>query len=130
MFDPVAHSQAGLPHLLAYLVQQYRAHVQQINITRQAQGQPLADPEATLRAAQPVMEFFTQFLTHHRPLQVFPIDMNYGVLLDNNDRIALCPGVTDIQGTMQDSGAISLSDGRSQPGQDGVVQVNDQRHIQ
>lgn len=122
VFDPVVHSQAGLPHLIAYLVGQFRAHVQRTNQEIPKEEERIAGEELIERA-QPLLDFFEQFLTQNRPVEIFPIDMNYGVVLDNNDRIALCPGITDIQGTMQDSGAVAISDGRSQPGQEGVVQM-------
>ncbi len=123
MFNPVAHSQAGMPHLIDYLKTQYRAHIQWMNETRAQQGQALGDPEATIRAAQPVLDFFESFLNTHRPIQIFPIDMNYGIVLDNNDRVALCPGAKNIQGSMQDSGAISITENLTHPGQDGVVGI-------
>jgi hypothetical protein len=119
MFDSIAHTQAGLPHLLSYLQQQYRQYVRRVNQEQNLQ----INPELAISSARTLLDFCEQFLTIHRPVQVFPVDMNYGVVLDNNDRVAICPGVADIRGTMQDSGAVSISSGRSQPGQAGQAGV-------
>ena len=124
MFSSVAHTQAGMPHLMAMLLEEYRDYVATANLTRQQQGQQEVDPSESIRAAQPLLDFFENYLKVHRPVQTFPIDMNVGVMFSNNQRCCISPGVYGIQGSMQDSGAVAISDGRSQSGQDGSVPVN------
>jgi hypothetical protein len=125
LFDARSHTQGGCPHLMELLVAEYREYFQQVNATRKQQDQRPLDPELTIRAARPLLDFFEKYLETYRPVQVFPIDMNYGLVLSNNKRVAVAPGAPNVQGTMQDSGSISVTRGISQPGQDGVVQVND-----
>lgn len=127
LFNPETHTQGGLPHLVEFLVAEYRQLLRQANETRQAQGQALLDPEAVLKSAKPLLDFFKAYLKTNRPVQVFALDANYGVILSNNARVAIAPGTPLIQGTMQDSGAVQVSQGMTQPGQDGVVPVNNYR---
>jgi hypothetical protein len=130
MFNSVAHTQAGMPHITAHLLAEYREWVNQANLTRQGQGQTPVDPEEQIRAAQPLLDFFENYLKVNRPVQNFPVDMNVGMMLSNNKRICISPGIEGIQGSMQeDSGAIGITDGQSQPGQEGVIEVNDQRRV-
>ena len=121
LFDPILHSQGGCPHLIQHLLVEYRGYIGRANQVRAEQEQRLLDPEAAIRAARPLLDFFESYLRTHRPVQVFPIDMNYGVVLSNNARVAVSPGTPEVQGTMQDSGAIQVSHGMTQPGQEGVV---------
>jgi len=118
LFDSVALTQGNLPHLIELLVQQYRAYIGRENEKRAAMTparEPL-DPEPTIQQAGPLLNFFRAYLTEHRPAEVFALDANYGLMLTNSMRCAISPGTPTIKGSMQDSGAVSISHGRSQPG--------------
>ncbi len=125
LFNPETHTQGGLPHLVDFLVAEYRRTIQEANERRAAARKDLLDPEAALRSARPLLDFFKAYLRMHRPIQAFPIDTNYGIVLSNNAHLAISPGMPHFQGTMQDSGAVHVSRGATQPGQEGVVPVHD-----
>lgn len=38
-----------------------------------------------------------EYLTKHRPSEVFAVDNNYGILLTNGQRIKLCPDVSAVR---------------------------------
>lgn len=122
-FAPATTQSLSLPSLLQHLVAEYREYIRRANETRARQEQKLLDPEATLRAAKPLLDFFESYLNTYRPVQAFPVDANYGLLLSNGMRCMVSPGVVDVRGTMQDSGAIQVSQGISNPGQEGVIPV-------
>jgi len=121
MFDPVNHTQGGYPHLIQHMTNKYRAQGELVNAERAKQGMEPIDCELAIQAAKPLLDFFEQYLRICRPVGMFPIDMNYGITLSDNSRVAVCPGTGDIQGTMQDSGAVQVYDGKTQLGQEGVI---------
>jgi len=122
LFNPETHSQGGMPNLLQFLVAEYLAYMGQANKDRAEQGQEPLDAQKTVQKAKPLLAFFEAYLRTNRPVNVFPIDMNYGVQLSNHKRFAVSPGVVeDFRGSMQNSGAVEVTHGRSQPGISGVT---------
>jgi hypothetical protein len=114
-FNSVAQTQSGLPHLLDLLRQEYRRYITD-------HGGQEADAARTLRSAEPFLAFCEEYLRENRPVQSFPIDMNYGLLLSNNVRCAVSPGVEELKGTMQESFTVPVNQGMSsQQGQEGVA---------
>lgn len=64
--------------------------------------------------------FATDYLNQHRVVELFYADTgNIGLCLSNNVRVTTT--TNGPAGTMQPSGAIGISSGVSQPGQNGVV---------
>lgn len=124
LFNPLVHTQGEMPHLVELLVAEYREHIRRHN-GQLPVGQAPLDAEKTIRLARPLLNFFEAYLNTYRPVQAFPVDMNYGLVLSNSQRCAVSPGTAQLQGTMQNSGSIGVTQGVSNPGQDGVVQVND-----
>lgn len=121
MFDSTAHTQGGLPHLVQHLWDAYGAHLEEKIKERAATGQATVDL-ATAKKRAPATDFATwasDYLKENRVVESFFVDANHGVRLANNAMVAICPGV-EIRGTMQESGAIQVTEGRSQPHQQGV----------
>lgn len=113
-FNSVMQTQGGLPHLLELLKQEYRKHMAAVNQKREAQHQECLAIEKTIDAAAPFLRFCEKYLVENRPVQVFPVDMNYGLVLANSLRCVVSPGVADIRGTMQNSNVVAISTGMQQ----------------
>lgn len=122
MFDSAAHTQGGLPHIMQYLWDAYCLHLKEELEKRQAAGKMTVDlPTAKQKApATDFARWATEHLAENRVAESFFIDANHGIRLSNNSMVAICPGV-EIRGTMQDSNAIQVTEGRSQPHQEGVT---------
>lgn len=68
------------------------------------------------------VEFARKYLDEHRTIETWPADSNLGIRLSNNVRLILHPGTgVESTGAMQDSGAVQITEGQSQPGQEGVI---------
>lgn len=113
-FNSVAQTQGGMPALLELLQEEYRKYMGQVNAKRLEQGKPTLDAEATLSAARPFLKFCQKYLTENRPVQTFAIDSNYGLVLSNNLRCAVSPGVATLKGTMQETHSVAVSVGLGQ----------------
>ena len=113
MFDSVVHTQGEMLSLLDLLKSEYQKYMEGVNRTRSSQDKPPLDAVATLRAATPFLRFCEKYLMRNRPGEVFPIDMNYGVVLSNSQRFAISPGAAEMQGSMQDSPTVAISTGRN-----------------
>lgn len=123
LFDGHAYTTGGgLPHLMELLRSEYRRYLQGEIDRRQRLGQrTISLQEAMTKAPfDNFYNFCVQYLTHNRPVENFFVDMNHGLKLSNNARVVVCPG-TAVQGTMQDSGAVGVTQGLSQPGMGGVL---------
>ena len=121
LFDSQMHTQGGLNHLMQHLWDQYKLHLQEQIEARQKAGKPTVDVETAAKKA-PATNFATwatEYLKEFRVTESFFIDGNLGIRLANNVCVAVSPGV-EIRGTMQESGAIQVTEGRSQPGNNGV----------
>lgn len=119
-----AHVQGGAPHLLEYLRDKY---VEVLNerislLHQQGKKTSFSSGDAVVRSGvfRDFYAFACEFLAEHRVVENFFVDANHGLVLSNNDRVVICPSV-DIAGTMQDSGAIAVTQGRSQQGNEGVI---------
>lgn len=122
LFDSAAHTQGGLPHLMQHLWDAYCAHLaEEIEKRREAGKAVVTLAEAKQRApATGFATWATKYLADNRVAESFFIDANHGVRLANNAMVAICPGV-EIRGTMQEAGAVQVTEGRSQPHQHGIV---------
>ncbi len=121
LFDEIKHTQAGMPHLLQYLWNRYVLHLQEEISKRQEAKQPTVTIQEALKRA-PAISFVTwasDFLKETRVVENFFVDANHGIRLANMDAMVICPGTT-IQGTMQESGAIAITEGKSQADNEGV----------
>ncbi len=120
-----ANSPDSMPPLIDALVIAYRDSINMENEERQAAGRlDLLDAEIAIGAAQPMLAFFNQYLDTFRPVLAFAVDNNYGIQLANSTRCVISPYRPDeAPGTMQSSGAIEVTSGQSNPGQNGVVRV-------
>jgi len=124
LFDEIQHTQGGHPHIMQYLWTKYCKYLQDQVQARQAKGLPCLSLSEALRKA-PALGFVTwaaEFLKDCRPVQAFFVDENQGLILENNDCVCISPGVP-VQGTMQDSGAVQVTEGRSREGSEGVIQT-------
>lgn len=121
LFDEVMHTQGGLPHLVQHLWDAYTEHLKERLEEKKKRGEAVVTlVQAKLKApAADFAQFCAAYLMEHRPVENFFIDSNNGVRLSNNAMVAISPG-TVIQGTMQDSGAVSVTEGRGQKGNEGV----------
>jgi hypothetical protein len=123
MFDDVNHTQGGMPHLLQYLWDAYCAYLDGLIEKRRARGARTVKGLEEAKRAAPATHFVEWAAAHlkeNRVVENFFIDANHGVRLANNACLAVCPG-TEVRGSMQDSGAVAVTEGRSQPGNEGVT---------
>ena len=85
-------------------------------------GAKFATVEEAFKAA-PVSDFLKfaeDYLRANRPVQSFAVDLNHGIMLSNNVRCVVSPGA-EVRGQMQNSGAVGVNRGESQPGMGGTV---------
>lgn len=116
--------QSEMPSLVQLLVQEFQAQCLRQNSEVSDPAQ-LRDPQIAIQAAKPLLDFFDSYLDLYRPVQTFPVDFNYGLVLSNNLRCTVSPSVeTEAPGSMQDSGAIHVTMGKSNPGQNGVISTD------
>jgi hypothetical protein len=73
--------------------------------------------------------FCQKYLDQHRTVETFPADSNCGIRLSNNKRCVIHPVTEAGDGSMQDSGAVGVTEGKTQPGQEGVTKADDQKVI-
>lgn len=92
-----------------------------------------SEPDAPLmKIEDPVerfVEFCRQYLDQHRTIQTWPADANVGIVLANNTRLLVHPPSGAGMGGMQDSGAVDVTEGKTQPGQEGVIPGGDEKII-
>lgn len=107
--DPYAHTQSTeTPDLLSYL------------------GSKI--PRTADTTVEQFLADAKKFLEQNRPVENFPADSNHGVRLSNNDRVLVCPPVP-APGTTAPSGAVEITHGASQSGQEGVSSTDSKRVI-
>ncbi len=123
LFDAELHTQGGQPHLLQLLLNKYREHLAgKIEERKKAKLPTPVDADTATRATSALtfLKWASDYLKENRPAGNFFVDENLGLKLSNNLTCVISPGI-NIQGTMQDSGAISVTHGQSQQGNEGVV---------
>jgi len=122
LFDSISHTQGGVTHLIQLLWDEYLNHLREAIEKRAKAGKASVTlVEAIRRApATDFAKFAADYLAVHRPVQSFFIDENLGILLRNQKSVAVSPGV-EIRGTMQDAGAVQVTEGLSQEGLNGVT---------
>lgn len=128
LFDDIQHTQGGLTHLMQYLWDAYCSYLQEEIDKRKEEHKPVVSlQEAKKKApASHFANWCTEYLKENRPVENFFIDGNVGVRLTNNMCIAISPG-THIQGTMQESGAVPVTEGKSQRDMNGVIDTTSLR---
>jgi hypothetical protein len=121
LFDEVAHTQGGMPHILQYLWDAYVRYLQAEISKRRESNKPTVTVEQAVTRAPAIkfVEWAANYLQEHRVVENFYVDANHGIRLSNNDTLVISPG-TNIQGTMQDSGAINVTEGKSQQNMEGI----------
>lgn len=127
LFDATAHTQGGLPHLIQFLWDEYAKHLDRLLKERAGAGKPAVDLQ-TAKTKAPAVNFAkwaSDYLKENRIVESFFIDGNLGVRLTNMKTVAVCPGLEEIRGTMQESNAIGITHGRSQPDNNGVIDESD-----
>lgn len=125
LFDSIMHTQGGAPHLLQHLLDEYVKHLNEKTEERTKAGKASL-PIAEALAKTPMMSFLRwakEYLATNRPVQNFFVDENLGIRLSNNANVVLSPGV-NLQGTMQDAGAVAVTHGQGQQNQD-VIKTTD-----
>lgn len=124
-FDAIRHTQGDHPHIMQYLWDAYLAYLEAEGQERAAKGQTVL-PIAQAKTKAPATHFVLWAANHLRDIRAiesFFVDGNVGVRLNNNKTIAISPGV-EIRGTMQDSGAVAVTEGRSEIGNNGVTDTD------
>lgn len=124
LFNELQHTQGGMEHLVQHLWDEYCKYLDEQLEERREAGKP-AVPLAQAKRTAPATHFArwaSDYLKENRVVENFFIDANHGVRLANNVCVAICPG-TVIQGTMQDSHAIAVTEGKSQRDMEGVIQT-------
>lgn len=127
LFDATAHTQGGLPHLIQFLWDEYAKHLDRLLKERAEAGKPAVDLH-TAKTKAPATNFAkwaSDYLKDNRIVESFFIDGNLGIRLTNMKMVAVCPGLEEIRGTMQDANAIGITHGRSQADNSGVVDETD-----
>lgn len=112
-----------LTHLMQHLWDRYKLHLEVLLGTRAGRGQKVPTLDATIKKAPAIhfAEWATQYLTDNRPVETFFSEGNVGLRLTNNVLVVLSPGEEQTKpGTMQQSASFSVTEGRSQPGNEGV----------
>jgi hypothetical protein len=127
--DPLGMLSRGnsqLPDLLTHLHDQYKLHLAKHMKAIQKKGGQLVHKTVEEAAfAAPVgsfLSFAQEYLNKNRPTQVFPVDSNTGIVLSNHVRVCVSPGIVVVPGSMEDSGAVGITHGMSQPGMGGTEQ--------
>jgi len=121
-FDSIRHTQGEHPHIMQYLWDAYLEYLESERQERTTRGQSSL-PVAQAKLKAPAINFVLWAANHLRDIRAiesFFVDGNVGVRLNNNKTIAISPGV-EIRGTMQDSGAVAVTEGRSQIGNNGIT---------
>jgi len=109
-----------LPHLIQHLRREYALHL----------GKAATDPGAMDGVgADAFISWAAQYLSDNRTVENWPADANIGLRLSNNKRVLVHPATGEGTGQMQESGAVHVTKGQTQPGQEGVVQVTDQQRV-
>jgi len=81
MLSTILNGTAGeLPDLIALLVTAYRKEIKV--------------PEGVQDPSDAFVSWAKSYLTTHRPSEVFPVDNNYGIQLNNGQRLQLCPSTS------------------------------------
>lgn len=122
LFDDTKHTQGGVQHIMQFLWDEFTAYLRREAKKRKKAKLPSINVDEALRK-MPATAFLTwaaKYLKKHRVGQSFVVDENMGVQLTNLKQFVISPGVP-IRGTMQDSGAIGVTHGRSQPGNNGMA---------
>lgn len=101
---------ADLPHLIQHLKNEFVKDHE----ARQFSG-PAAD-----RDADDFWDFAANYLANNRTVENWPADRNIGLRLSNNIRVLVHPATMAGSGAMQDSGSVPITEGLTQPGQEGV----------
>lgn len=122
MFDEIAHTQGGCPHLMQYLWDKYVQYLQKKIEERRASKRPVVEIGEAIKKAPALgfVDWASKYLKENRVVQNFFVDENHGLVLSNNDNVVVCPGMP-VMGTMQNSGAIGVTEGRSREGNEGVI---------
>lgn len=103
--------------LLDMLHEEYKAYVAGLGPVN------MLDPLASF------LGFAEKYLDQHRTVETFPIDANCGIRLSNNKRCVIHPPTNAGDGSMQESGAVGVTEGKSQVGQEGVTEAGDTKVI-
>lgn len=102
------------PDLLDLLLQEFRAAVERENLVRQTQGLEPVPPSSLTSPAAPLLDFCKEYLARFRPVEVFAVDRNYGVMLSNGRRFVISPRDEDHdelpRGMLPDAGAVAMTD--------------------
>ena len=124
LFDEISHTQGGMAHLMQHLWDAYVGFLRERLEERKKAGKATVSLEEAKKKAPAIhfAKWASDYLKENRVVENFFIDENHGVRLANNTCVAICPGTT-IQGTMQDSGAVQVTEGRSQRDMNGVMQT-------
>jgi hypothetical protein len=122
MFDDMAYTQGGMPHLVQFLWDEYKAHLTEEIEKRKAEGQPtkeLADALPRVPAIS-FLQWAANYLKENRYSSHLFVDENHAVVLSNQKTFVISPGIP-IRGTMQEAHAVNVSKGESQRGMEGVA---------
>ena len=116
-----------LPSLLDHLFDAYTAHIkaQMESIKRLGKRTQYrtANEAAAKAPTDNFLAFAERYLNENRPTNQFHVDENVGIVLRNHVRVCIAPN-TNAAGSMQDSGAVPVMTGESQPKLGGTAPGN------
>lgn len=109
--DPLLDGSSGQHEaLLNFLLGRYRQAMEDRNKQlaeehkrSRAGDPPQIDIAGELDRLQVFINFGTEYLNKHRPVELFYPDANYGIRLDNGESFVVAPPVASVRGTMQQS---------------------------
>lgn len=111
-FDQIKHTTGGLPTLLELLDRALTEELASRLERLKQEGKATLSVEQARRKVTLDMffKFAAEYLTRNRVVEVFAVDANVGLVLSNFARCVVSPG-TLVAGTMQESGAVSVTTG-------------------
>jgi hypothetical protein len=120
IFERHKVAQGGVPHLMEVLWGAYRDSIRDHFVeTGVALDDVAIDAKMGRAPATHFLKFCCDYLAQHRVVEHSMVDANTCFRLANNVLAILAPAV-DEGGTMQDAGAIVVTDGKSAPGLQGI----------
>lgn len=108
---------ADLPHLIQHLKNKFVEHCNAQNTSTHPAAKSVAP---AYHSAEEFWDFCADYLANNRTVENWPADRNIGIRLSDNNRVLVHPATKAGSGEMQDSGSIAITEGLTQPGQEGV----------
>ena len=73
---------------------------------------PQIEVEREMAKISTFTNFVKRYLTHHRPVELFYPDANFGIRLDNQESFVIAPPNMELRGSMQESHPVMVTGAR------------------